>query len=51
MDGWMVLNLETREANGAPSSTLSELRAELWELISKYDPSDVFNCTFLSYDT
>jgi hypothetical protein len=32
------------EANSAPLSTLPELRAELQELISKYDPSDVFNC-------
>ena len=32
------------EANSAPLSTLPELRAELQELISKYNPSDVFNC-------
>ncbi|GBB88910.1 hypothetical protein RclHR1_15510002 [Rhizophagus clarus] len=32
-------------SNGcAPLSTLPELRSELQELISKYDPSDVFNC-------
>src|SRR3954462_14961206 len=33
-----------REANSAPLSTLPELQAELQELISKYNPSDVFNC-------
>ena len=32
------------EANSAPLSTLPELRAELQELIFKYNPSDVFNC-------
>ena len=32
------------EANSAPLSTLPELWAELQELISKYNPSDVFNC-------
>ncbi|CAB5323547.1 unnamed protein product [Rhizophagus irregularis] len=31
------------ESNSAPLSTLPELRAELQELISKYDPNDVFN--------
>jgi len=32
------------EANSTPLSILPELRAELQELIFKYDSSDVFNC-------